>query len=99
MNGFKIIADGYKKAFSEGKISQDETEKKCRIYDFLATCDQEDICNLFNSSAFNDISKSYLGLAVNELTEEGTINKDQAQAVRDRFSEVFDNVQAQEIIK
>lgn len=73
-------------------------EKKCRVYDFLATCDQEDFCNMFDSSAFNEISKSYMRLAVKELTDEGTIDEEQAKAVRNRFSLLFDEKQAHEVI-
>ena len=66
--------------------------------DFLATCDDTDICNMFDSSAFNEIAKSYLRIAVRELTDEGTIDEEQAQAVRNRFSLLFDEKQAHEVI-
>ncbi len=98
MNGFTILSDSYKKALSQGQISREEAEKKCRVYDFLATCDQEDFCNMFDSSAFNEISKSYMRLAVKELTDEGTIDEEQAKAVRNRFSLLFDEKQAHEVI-
>ena len=64
MNGFQLLSDSYKKALSLGEISREEAEKKCRVFDFLATCDQDDFYNLFDSSAFNEISKSYMRLAV-----------------------------------
>lgn len=98
MNGFALLSDSYKKALSQGQISKEEAEKKCRVYDFLATCDQEDFCNMFDSSAFNEISKSYMRLAVKELTDEGTIDEEQAKAVRNRFSLLFDEKQAHEVI-
>lgn len=98
MNGFTILSDSYKKALSQGQISREEAEKKCRVYDFLATCDQDDFCNMFDSSAFNEISKSYMRLAVKELTDEGTIDEEQAKAVRNRFSLLFDEKQAHEVI-
>ena len=98
MNGFTILSDSYKKALSQGQISREEAEKKCRVYDFLATCDQDDFCNMFDSSAFNEISKSYMRLAVKDLTDEGTIDEEQAKAVRNRFSLLFDEKQAHEVI-
>ena len=98
MNGFTILSDSYKKALSQGQISREEAEKKCRVYDFLATCDQEDFCNLFDSSAFNEIAKSYLRIAVRELTDEGTIDEEQAQAVRNGYSLLFSEKQAHEVI-
>ena len=98
MNGFKLMSESYRKAAEQGKITQERADKECRIYDFLAACDQEDICSMFDSSAFNDIAKSYMRLAVKELTEEGTIDEEQARAVRNRFSLLFDEKRANEVI-
>ena len=98
MNGFTLLSDSYKKALEQGEISKEEADKKCRVYDFLASCDQDDFCNMFDSSAFNEIAKSYMRLAVRELTDEGTIDEEQAKAVRNRFSLLFDEKQAHEVI-
>ena len=97
MNGFTILSDSYKKALSQGQISREEAEKKCRVYDFLATCDQDDFCNMFDSSAFNEIAKEYMRLAVRELVDEGTIDEEQGKAVRNRFAYLFDEKQAKEV--
>ena len=98
MNGFQLLADAQKKAVERGLIGREEAEKKCKVYDFLATCDQEDFCNMFDSSAFNEIAKSYMRLAVSELTDEGTIDEEQARAVRNRFSLLFDEKKAKEVL-
>ena len=98
MNGFQLQADAYRKAAEQGKITQEQAEKECKVFDFLATCDDEDICNLFNSSAFNEIAKSYMRLAVRELADEGVIDEEQATAVRNRYSLLFDEKRAQEVI-
>ncbi len=98
MNGFQLTADSYRKAAEQGKINKDYADKECKVLDFLATCDDTDICNMFDSSAFNEIAKSYLRIAVRELTDEGTIDEEQAQAVRNRFSLLFDEKQAHEVI-
>ncbi len=97
MNGFAIFSESYKELLSQGLISREEAEKKCKVYDFLTTCDDEDICNLFDSSAFNDIAKSYLRRAVKELVDEGTIDEEQGIAVRNRFRLLFDEKRAKEV--
>jgi hypothetical protein len=38
MNGFLVMAESYKKLMEQGKI-----EKEMRIYEFLATCDSDDL--------------------------------------------------------
>ena len=83
-------ADSYLKAVQE-QANMD------RILNFLLTCEQSDICRLFDSSAFNEIAKSYLRIAVKELTNEGTIDEEQARAVRNRFSLLFDEKSASEV--
>ena len=98
MNGFQLQADAYRKAAEQGKITQEQADKECKVFDFLAICDDEDICNLFNSSAFNEIAKSYMRLAVRELADEGVIDEEQATAVRNRYSLLFDEKRAQEVI-
>ena len=97
MNGFKIMADSYRKLADEGKITKEQAEKDCKAYDFLATCDDEDICNLFDSGAFNEISKGYMRLAVKELIEENVIDEEQGRAVRNRFSLLFSEKTANEV--
>lgn len=97
MNGYKVMADSYRKAAEEGQISREQVEKDCRIFDFLATCDNEDICRLFDSTAFNEIAKSYMRLAVKELVEEGVIDEEQGQAVRNRFSLLFSEKTAKDV--
>ena len=98
MNGYKLSADTYRKAAKENKITQEQADKECKVLDFLAICDEEDICNLFNSSAFNEIARSYLRIAVRELVDEGIIDYEQARAVRNRFSLLFDEKLAQEVL-
>lgn len=38
MNRFLVMAESYKKLMEQGKI-----EKEMRIYEFLATCDSDDL--------------------------------------------------------
>lgn len=54
MNGYSLMAESYKKAVEQGKMDKKEADKLIRIYDFLATCDDEDKSRLVDSSAFNE---------------------------------------------
>lgn len=42
MNGYTLMAESYKKLMNEGKIEKEVAEKEIRIYEFLATCDDDD---------------------------------------------------------
>jgi len=90
MNGFEILADAYRKSGNE---------KNAKVLDFLANCDEEDICNMFDSTAFNEIAKAYMRQTVKELIGEGTITEDQGQEIRNRFSLLFNEKRAGEILK
>ena len=97
MDGFKLQSDTYRKAVEDGKIEKSYAKKICKTLDFLATCDDDDIYNMFDSSAFNEIAKSYMRLAVRELVDEGVLDDDQARAVRNRYSLLFDEKTAKEV--
>ena len=91
MNGYKILADAHRKAGQEHKAA---------LFDFLGDCTEEDICTLFDSSAFNDIAKGYLRRALLDLQDDNTITSEQAAAIRERHAGLFDEInaeQAQEI--
>lgn len=97
MNGFVMMADSYKSAIKQGKFKEEEVSSKIRLYEFLGTCSGDDFFDLFDSSAFNEIAKSYMRLAIKELVAEGTIDEDQGKAVRNRFSLLFDEKRAKEV--
>ncbi len=85
MNGYTLMAETYKKAAEEGKITQEEAAKRIRIYEFLATCDTEDKQILYSSSAFNDFMRSEISITIDELKDEGTLTDKQAPIVRSRL--------------
>lgn len=97
MNGFTLMAESMRKAAAEGTINTVEAEKKARIYEFLATCDTDDIYTLFDSTAFNEIAKDYMRTAVRHLIDKGTIDDEQGAAVRNEYAFLFSEKTAKEI--
>lgn len=88
MNGFTVLAQTYRNAGQEHEAD---------LYDFLGTCRGDDFYKLFDSSAFNEICMSYVRKAVRELVDEETLEDEQATAVRNRVSLLFDETQAKEV--
>lgn len=99
MNGFSMFAEQYRKMAAEGKISQEEADRYCRNFDYLATCNEDDFNTLFEGQCFNEIAKGYLQIAVSELVGEGKISKDQGSEVRSRFAELLGDVSPKEARK
>ena len=91
MNGFKLMADSIRKV--------NGSEKQARIYDYLATCDQDDINTLFDSTAFNEIAKQYMRVTVRRLTDNGTIDEEQGTAIRNEYARLFEDMTAKEIME
>ena len=95
MNGYTLLAESYRKAAAEGKIAEEEAEKNIRVYEFLATCDLYDKCIMVDSSAFNDIIRGYLQMALlnAELDE-----KSQKKAL-EQLRWIFDECSAKEVLE
>lgn len=99
MNGYKIMADSYRLAAEQGKISKEQADQNCRLFDFLASCSKSDIYTLADSGAFDEIARAYMQEAVKQLVNEGTITEEQGQAVRNRFAALYDEMAAEQVCK
>ena len=60
MSGFAVWADIYRELLRRGEIDKTTAEKEIRINEFLASCDNFDICLMVDSSEFNDVIKAYV---------------------------------------
>lgn len=67
MNDYKMTADAYRAI--KKKDPQIDIDSNIKTLDFLATCTKEDIYNLFNSTAFNNICMGYVKNALNDFEE------------------------------
>lgn len=94
MNGYTLMADSYRKLRNEGKIDKEMADKEIRVYEFLATCDKDDICRMVDSSAFNDIIRAFVKMAVNNANIE---DKDR-QEVINQLRWIFDEYNAKEVL-
>lgn len=93
MNGYEIMSDSYKKAIEQGKMTKEVAEPEIRIYDFLATCSQDDIYRLVNSSAFNDVMKAYMNKAI----KNAELKKEDEERITNELRYLFDEKNAKEI--
>lgn len=94
MNGYTMMAESYRKLMNEGKIDKETAEKEIRIYEFLATCDIDDFCRMVDSSAFNDIIRAFLKMAV----DNADIDKKSKDKVIGQLRWIFDEKSAKEVL-
>lgn len=87
MNGYKMTADAYRTLKGNSKVDQADVESKIKVLDFLAECTQDDIYNLFNSSAFNYICLGYVEMALNDFKE---LDDDTKDRISDHVRAMFD---------
>ena len=85
MNGYELLASSYRLLLKRGEIAEDEAAKKIRVYDFLAICDKEDIYTMVDSSAFNDIIKSFC----KKPLENSSVSEQSAQDVINELINLF----------
>ena len=94
MNGYEMMADSYRQLMKQGRIEKETADKEIRIYDFLATCDSDDLCRMVDSSAFNDIIRAYLKMAV----QSADIDEDAKEKVVGQLRWLFDEKTAKQIL-
>lgn len=95
MNGYTMMADSYRTLVKQGKIDKETADKEIRVYDFLATCDSDDLCRMVDSSAFNDIIRAYLKMAV----QSADIDEDAREKVVGQLRWLFDEKTAKEVLE
>lgn len=94
MNGYKMTADAYRQAKKQDPRL--DLDSNIKALDFLATCTQEDIYNLFNSSAFNNICMGYVKNALNDFEE---LSDDMKDRITSHVKYMFDTEGAKQAEK
>ena len=91
MNGYKMSADAYREF--KKKDPKIDVSSNIKVLDFLATCTEEDIYNLFNSTAFNNICMGYVKIALNDFKE---LDEDMKDRITNHVRYKFDTVTAEQ---
>ena len=79
---------------NEGKIEKEVAEKEIRIYEFFATCNIDDFCSMVDTSAFNDIIRAFLKMAVINAG----IKEEEQDEILNQLRWIFSEKQAKEVL-
>ena len=94
MNGFTIMADSYKLLVEQGEMTEEQAKRSIEIYEFLATCNQDDFCQMVDSSAFNDIIRAFLIKAI----KGAELDKKSNDRVMNELRHLFNDLSAKEVL-
>lgn len=93
MNGYTLMADSYRKAVEQGKFTEEEVRPNIRVYELLAELTQEDLYRMIDSTAFNEIIKTYCRRALREASVEENVEEN----VLTQLKLLFDEMTAKEV--
>jgi diphthamide synthase (EF-2-diphthine--ammonia ligase) len=86
MNGYKMIAESYRRKIESGEMQEtDAIQKKLKALEYVASCDQEDLFHLVNTSAFNSIIIQYL----DESLRRANVSKETSDAVMNELMDLL----------
>ena len=95
MNGYIMQAETYKILAERGQIPKEEADRKRTVYAFLGTIEESQRYDLFDSSAFNDIVKAYVKLALKN-TE---IDEEKTEEIMQELRWLFDTKSSKEVLE
>lgn len=93
MNGFSIAADSQRRLVEQGILSAEKAQREIEILDFLATCDTDDFFRMVDSSAFNDIIRTFCKKAL----QNAEVDKQTEEKVIRQLEWLFDSMQAKDV--
>ena len=95
MNGYQMSADTYKHFIERdhptGEVLED-MERKIKALEIMANTDRPTQYEIFNSSGFNDITKGYILMALDNLETDSDTRK----AILREIRYLFDTVTAEQ---
>ncbi|PBG44779.1 hypothetical protein, partial [Clostridioides difficile] len=81
----EMMADSHRKLVEDGELDKEVADKEILIYDFLATCDRDDLCRMVDSPAFNDIIRASLHMAVQSADHDEDAREKVVRQLRSLF--------------
>ena len=96
MNGYQLQAESYQRYLEQNPTAPEAVKadiaSKVKIYSFLATLDKKERLEIFNSTAFNEVCKGYLAMALDNIGADA----DTRQAALNELHYLFDTVSAEQ---
>lgn len=90
MNGYEMTADTYRHYLEQHPAEPQKVKAdlacKIKALDIMASCSDSERLALFNTSAFNDVVKGYVKLALDNIG----IEYEQRKAIVNEVSYLFD---------
>lgn len=90
MNGFRLLADSYKKRLQQSELSADERatiEAHIEALEVVADKSEQQLCDIFSTGAFNEILKAYCRRALSDCE----VGEDTTKEVMEQIKWLLDS--------
>lgn len=88
MYGYQLSANALKHYLETENIKDEAVERQIKALEIMANTDRETQYAMFNSSAFNDIVKGYVLMALDRVGVNDDVRADVMYEIRRLFDEV-----------
>ena len=93
MNGYAMMADSYRKLLAtDSNADREFMERRITALEIMANTDRSTQYELFNSSAFNDIVRGYILMAL----DNAEAGRETSNAVLQEFNALLESVTAEQ---
>jgi hypothetical protein len=93
MNGLEMLAESYRHLVERGELTEEEVKPDLKVLDFIATCTQDELYRMVDTSAFNDIIKSFCRTAL----KNAKVTEEVEDTVMNELRWLFDEKKAKEV--
>lgn len=95
MTQFDLYKADYEHRMKQGEMTAEEAAPKIRVMEFMASCTKDDLYEIADSTALNDVIKGYTAKAC----KAAGLSEAQVENILDSLDSVLGSMSAKEVVE